>query len=245
MAADLFVVAAYGQILSRDLLSIPRLGALNVHASLLPKYRGAAPVAYAVMNGDAETGVTIMQILPELDAGPILAVARTPIGPLETAGELEGRLAHLAAPLIPRVLDQLSAGAALPLLQEPALVTRAPKLRKEMGEIDWSRSARQIDCHVRAMQPWPNAETFLHSGGRPPQRLLILSVRAVSSPVGSDAPAPPGTTLRADRQGWLVQAGDAAVEILRVQPEGKRPMTAADYLRGRPVNFGDRLAPQA
>jgi methionyl-tRNA formyltransferase len=241
LSADLFVVAAYGQILSRDLLSIPRLGSINVHASLLPKYRGAAPVAYAILNGDAETGVTIMQVLPELDAGPVLAVARTPIGPQETAGELEDRLAHLAAPLVPGVLDQLATGAAAPLPQDAALVTRAPKLRKEMGAIDWSRSAAQIDCQVRAMQPWPHAYSFLHAAGRPPQRLLILSVRAIPKPDQAEAAASAGATLRADAQGWFVRCGDGAIEILRVQPEGKRPMTAAEFLRGRPVAPGDRL----
>src|SRR5262249_46016647 len=141
---DLLVVAAYGQILSPQLLAIPRLAAINVHASLLPKYRGAAPVAYAILNGDSETGVSIIQVLPQLDAGPILAVARTPIGAQETAGELEERLARLAVDLVPGVIEQFAAGAVRPLPQTESLVTRAPKLKKQMGAIDWTSPAARI-----------------------------------------------------------------------------------------------------
>jgi methionyl-tRNA formyltransferase len=238
---DLLVVAAYGQILSPELLGIPRHGSINVHASLLPKYRGAAPVAYAILNGDSETGVSIIQVLPQLDAGPILAVARTPIGAQETAGQLEARLARLAVDLLPGVIEQFAAGAVHPLLQTEALVTRAPKLKKQMGAIDWTASAAHIDCHIRAMQPWPNPYTFLHSAGKPPQRLLILAVRPLP-----DAPiqAAPGTPLGTDRQHLVVQAGTGAVEILQIQPEGKRSMTAADFLRGRQVDSADRFGPE-
>jgi methionyl-tRNA formyltransferase len=239
--ADLLVVAAYGQILSPDLLKIPRLGATNVHASLLPKYRGAAPVAYAILNGDAETGVSIIQVLPRLDAGPILAVARTPIGPQETAGSLEDRLARLAVEVLPGVIEQFAAGALQPLPQTEALVIRAPKLKKQMGAIDWSRSAAQVDCQIRAMQPWPNPSTYLHSPGKAPQRLLILEVR----PAG-DAPGKPaqGTLVSPDRDRLLVQTGDGAVEIVKIQPEGKRPMSAADFLRGRRLTPDDRFGPE-
>ena len=163
LEADLFVVAAYGQILSPELLSIPRLGSINVHASLLPKYRGAAPVAFAILNGDAETGVSIIQVLPQLDAGPIFAVARTPIGAEETAGQLEDRLARLAVEIVPGVIERISSGVMCPLVQAETLATRAPKLKKEMGAIDWTKSAAQVDWQIRAMQPWPNPYTFLHS----------------------------------------------------------------------------------
>jgi methionyl-tRNA formyltransferase len=236
---DLLVVAAYGQILPPELLGIPRLGTINVHASLLPKYRGAAPVAYAILNGDAETGVSIIQVLPQLDAGPILAVARTPIAPQETAGELEDRLARLAVDLLPGVIEQFASGSLHPLPQDDALVTRAPKIKKPMGEIDWTRRADQIDCHVRAMQPWPNPFTFLHSPGKPPQRLLVLAVKPV--PEISAAGAAPGTPISPDKSRLIVQTASGAVEILEIQPEGKRRMSATEFLRGRQVTADDRF----
>jgi methionyl-tRNA formyltransferase len=238
---DLLVVAAYGQILSPELLGIPRLGTINVHASLLPKYRGAAPVAYAILHGDAETGVSIIQVLPQLDAGPILAVARTPIEPQDTAGTLEDRLAHLAVALIPEVIEQFDSGSLRPLPQNESLVTRAPKIKKPMGEIDWARRADEIDCHVRAMQPWPNPFTFLHSPGKPPQRLLVLAVKFVPEVAATDGA--PGTPISVDKIRLIVQTGTGAVEILQIQPEGKRRMSAAEFLRGRPVNAGDRFGP--
>src|SRR3954447_2627483 len=139
LAPDLLVTAAYGQILSADLLSIPRLGGINLHGSILPSYRGAAPVARAIQNGDHETGVTVIRMTPRIDAGGMIAITRTPIGPDETAGELEDRLAPLGAPLIAESVDALAAGTASILPQERARVTRAPKLRKEDGRIDWSR----------------------------------------------------------------------------------------------------------
>jgi methionyl-tRNA formyltransferase len=240
---DLLVVAAYGQILSPDLLSIPRRGSINVHASLLPKYRGASPVATAILNGEMETGVSIIQILPRLDAGPILAVARTPIGQQETAGELEDRLARLAIDLVPKVIDQIAGDRVQPLPQTEALVTRAPKLKKTMGAIDWTRSAAQIDCQVRAMQPWPNPYTFFHSPGKPPLRMLILAIR----PLIDHAPGglPPGTPVLVDKEQLVIEAGQGAVEILKIQPDGKRPMTSAEFLRGRSVTASDRFGPEA
>lgn len=240
---DVFVVAAYGQILSTELLSLPRLAAINVHASLLPKYRGAAPVAYAILNGDAETGVSIIQVLPRLDAGPVLAVARTPIDPHETAGQLEDRLAELAVPLIPPVLDQLAVGKLEPVPQVEGQVTKAPKLKKEHGLIAWGRTAPQIDWHVRAMQPWPNAYTWVHSGKKPAQRVIVLEVRAGESTGGSSAA--PGEIVRADKHGLWVQTGSGVLEIIRIQPDGKRQMSATDYLRGAALQPGDRLGPQA
>lgn len=243
LRADVFVVAAYGQILSPELLGIPRLAAINVHASLLPRHRGAAPVAYAILKGDAETGVSIIQILPQLDAGPILAVARTSIGPRETAGQLEDRLAELSSPLVPEVLGQLAGGKTTPILQAAAQVTRAPKLKKEMGAIDWSQTARQIDCHVRAMQPWPNACTFLHARGKPPLRLLVLEVAPSAVRCGDAANDRPGAVVPSGGGRWLARCGDGAIELLRLQPEGKRPMSAAEFFRGRVIETGDYLAP--
>jgi methionyl-tRNA formyltransferase len=241
LKADLFVVAAYGQILSNELLSIPRLGSINVHASLLPKYRGAAPVAFAILNGDAETGVCIIQVLPQLDAGPVFAVARTPIGAEETAGQLEDRLARLAVELVPGVIEKISSGAAYPVPQAEALATRAPKLKKQMGSIDWTQSAAQVDWQIRALQPWPNPYTFLHSAGKPPQRLLVLAVRPLAE---SHSAVPPGTPTSVDKDRLVVQAGTGSVEILRIQPEGKRPMTIAEFLRGRLVTPNDVFGPE-
>jgi methionyl-tRNA formyltransferase len=241
LAADVFVVAAYGQILSPELLSIPRLGTINVHASLLPKYRGAAPVAFAILNGDAESGVSIIQVVPQLDAGPIFAVARTPIGPEETAGQLEDRLAKLAVDLVPGVIENISSGAVRPLPQSEALATRAPKLKKKMGAIDWAKSAVDVDWQIRAMQPWPNPYTYLHAPGKPPQRLLILAVHPLAEPGGE---APPGTPMTIEKERLVVQTGQGAVEVLRIQPEGKRPMTIAEFLRGRVVTPNDHFGPE-
>ena len=179
--ADLAVVAAYGQILSGEVIRTPRRGCINVHASLLPKYRGAAPVLYAVLNGDAETGVTVFQIEPKLDAGMILGTVAMPIGPQETTGELEERLAELAVPLTLRVIDEIEAGTTTPVPQDPAQVTRAPSLKKSFGRVDWSKSAVQIANHVRAMQPWPTAFTFLEQPGKPPLRIILTEVKPLET----------------------------------------------------------------
>ncbi|MGE0374121.1 MAG: methionyl-tRNA formyltransferase [Planctomycetaceae bacterium] len=239
--ADLFVVAAYGQILSAELLAIPSWGAINVHASLLPAYRGAAPIVYAVWNGDAQTGVSIFRIRPKLDAGPVLGMVSTPIGPKETAGDLEARLAAIAPQLTLDVINQLESGTAAEIAQDASRVTTAPRLRKEQGEIDWSRPSQAVACHLRAMQPWPKPFTFLHSEGHPPLRLLILD----AEPVGAGgADAPPGTLVAADETaGLLVRTGDGTVRVHCLQPAGKRPMTAAEFLRGRPLHIGDKFGP--
>ncbi|MCA9055286.1 MAG: methionyl-tRNA formyltransferase [Planctomycetaceae bacterium] len=237
--ADLFVVAAYGQILSAELLSIPPRGAFNLHASLLPKYRGAAPIQYAVWKGEEETGVSIFRIEPKLDAGPILGVVRTPIGSDETSGDLETRLAELAAPLTLQVLSQIESDTTTTVMQDISAVTRAPKLQKTRGLVNWSRTAAQIDCQIRAMQPWPMPYTFLHAEGRPVQRLLILQIRPtdgssdLSTIAGEVLPSPPGRLF--------VRCGDGAVEVLRLQPAGKRAMAAEEFLRGHAVPSGARF----
>jgi methionyl-tRNA formyltransferase len=238
---DLCVVAAYGQILRPQLLEIPRRGAINVHASLLPKYRGAAPIQYAILNGETETGVTIFQIEPKLDAGPILGMVKTPIGPKETAGELEARLADLAAPLTRDVIAGIEAGTIEPVPQNPAQATKAPRLKKEQGAIDWTKPAAAVACHVRAMQPWPTPYTFLEQPGRPPLRLILLDVEPCEPVPDSPGDAEPGTVLTADGHRLVVRTGEGAVEILELRPEGKRAMTAAEFLRGHRLEPGDRL----
>lgn len=234
---DLCVVAAYGQILSSELLSIPRLGAINVHASLLPKYRGAAPIQYAVLEGEAETGITIFQIVRALDAGPVLGTVATSIGPHESAGDLELRLAQLSVPVTLDVIEQLDRGTARPLPQDDAQATLAPKISKEFGRIDWSRSATAIECHVRAMQPWPRSFSHLQHGDAKPLRLIVNSVQ----PLEAADSAAPGTILIAEGQRLVVQTGAGALQILTLQPEGKRPMSAEDFLHGHAVQVGDRL----
>jgi methionyl-tRNA formyltransferase len=182
---DLLVVAAYGQILSRDVLGVPPLGGINVHGSLLPKYRGAAPVAWAILRGETRTGVTIIRMTTGLDAGDMLAQEAIDIGPEETAGEVEARLAPLGARLALEVIDRLRQGPVVGVKQELSLVTKAPKLKKEQGLIDWSQSADQVCRQIRAMQPWPTAYAFLHELPTPaetaPLRVQIL--RATPEPL--------------------------------------------------------------
>src|SRR5262245_7109397 len=172
LAPDLLVVAAYGQILSKEVLNIPTQGAINVHGSLLPKYRGAAPIAHAILNGETETGVTIIGMSAGLDAGDMLAKAAIPIGD-ETAGELEGKLAPVGAKLALETIARLKAGPIAGEKQDPKLVTKAPKLTKEMGLIDWSRPAERVCRQIRAMQPWPTAHTYLYRAGKETMRLIV------------------------------------------------------------------------
>ena len=240
--ADLFVVAAYGQILSAELLEIPRLGAMNLHGSLLPKYRGAAPVQYAVLNGESESGVTIFQIEPKLDAGPILGMVRTDIGAKETSGQLHDRLAELAAPLTLEVLSGLAAGTLQGTSQDASEVSRAPKIRKEQGVIDWSKLSKEIGWHVRAMQPWPMPYTFLLSASKDPMRVLITDVELVDEHQFESAKSlDPGEIAQHDSMIY-VGTGDSLIEVTEIQPAGKRRMTAEEFARGHNLN-GCRFGP--
>jgi len=236
--ADLFIVAAYGQLLKPALLAIPRLGAFNLHGSLLPRHRGAAPVQYSIWKGDRDTGVTIFQIEPALDSGPVVGRVATQIGAKETSGELMLRLAELSAPLTLDVVCQLEDGSAVfePQIHDQA--TLAPRIRKEEGVIDWSRSAGEIDCHVRAMQPWPKAGTWLHSGDTS-LRCILPNVNPVDSP--SNATAEPGMVLEAGKR-LIVATGSDALEILRIQPQGKPAMPASAFLNGYRVADGARFS---
>ncbi len=239
--ADLFVVAAYGQILSPELLAIPPLGAINLHASLLPRHRGAAPVHHAIWAGDTETGVTIFKIEPRVDAGPIIAARGLTIRSEETAGELEARLAELAAPLTLEVLRQLESGTAEFRPQDATRATRAPRLKKEHGRIDWTQPADRIARQIRALQPWPRAYTYLIGSARP-VRVILLAARAVeAAPSLPTAPVAPGTILPTRDDRLLVQTGRGVLEILRLQPEGRRPMGAADFVHGYRIQGGERF----
>ncbi len=243
---DLLVVAAYGQILSKDVLGAVPLGGINVHASLLPKYRGAAPVAWAVYHGETKTGVTIIKMSVHLDAGDMLAQEALDIGPEETAGELEARLAPLGARLAVQVVEQIAAGTAHGAKQDPAQVTKAPKLKKEHGLIDWSRPAAAVCNQVRAMQPWPTAYTYRHRPGQAaPTRVLIARATPLTGADGATGTPGAAVSLPGEAFRLVVQAGqNSLVEIHELQPAGKRRMAAADYLRGHPVQPGDYFGPE-
>ncbi|RME70586.1 MAG: methionyl-tRNA formyltransferase, partial [Planctomycetota bacterium] len=240
---DVGVVVAYGQILPRRLLDLPRLGCVNVHASLLPRWRGAAPVQRAIAAGDRESGVTIQRMVERLDAGPVLATVRTAIEPRETAEQLLARLAPLGAEALLETLPRLARGEVEPIEQDEAQASYAPVLRKAEGAIDWTASAAAIDRHVRAMTPWPRAFTFLHREAARPERLVVheLGGRLDELP-GAPPDAAPGTIGEHAGAPW-VRCGDGWVALERLQPAGKRPMDAAAWWRGRPARPGDRLGP--
>ena len=243
---DLMVVAAYGQILSKDVLAVPPHGGINVHASLLPKYRGAAPIAWAIYHGEKQTGVTIIRMSIYLDAGEMLAQEAIDIGPEETAGELEARLAPLGAKLALQVIGQIEAGMAVGIKQDKSQATKAPKLTKDHGLIDWRRGPIDVCNHFRAMQPWPTAYTFVHRQGQAPLRVIVIKARKpVVCPSGPHHPSP-GTPLTLEaKDGLCVATGaNGAIEIVEVQPAGKRRMTAAEFLRGHPLQPGDRFGPE-
>jgi methionyl-tRNA formyltransferase len=232
---DLGVVAAYGKILPERLLSIPRLGLINVHASLLPAYRGAAPVHRAILDGQRETGLTIMRVVRELDAGPMMASVRRAIGPDETSVELERALAELGAPLLIQVADALEAGAVPEVPQDHERATYAPKIEKAEGIADWSIPARRFHDRIRGLQPWPLVSATLDG-----RRCLLH--RSTVTDIRSDSPG--GTIVEAAGDSLLVACGDGGVlRILALQPEGRRVMTAREWLAGHAVGPGARFAP--
>lgn len=235
---DLLVVAAYGQILSHDVLAVAGQGGINVHASLLPKYRGAAPIAWAIYHGETQTGVSIIKMSIHLDAGDVLLQEALTIGPEETAGELEERLAPLGARLSLEVIRRMTEGPVPGIKQDKSQATKAPKLTKEHGLIDWSRPAQAVCNQIRAMNPSPTAFTFLHEKDQPPARWIVHRARPVSP-----APPPlPHPGSLAEGGGRIVaQTGEGMVEIVELQPAGKKRMTAGDFLRGHPLPADARL----
>jgi methionyl-tRNA formyltransferase len=237
---DLLVVAAYGQILSRDVLAVAAQGGINVHASLLPKYRGAAPIAWAIFNGEKETGVTIIRMSTALDAGDMLAQQTVAIGPEETAGELEARLAPLGAHLALAIIEEIAAGRCRGTPQDKSQATKAPKLIKEHGLVDWTRPARGVCDQIRAMQPWPTAYTFLYGPKERPARLLVFRARVVpDARLASHGPQAGLVRLVPGNPRLCVETGAGdEVEILELQPAGKRRMTATDFLRGHAIENG-------
>jgi methionyl-tRNA formyltransferase len=237
--ADLGVVAAYGKILPGSLLHVPPLGMINVHASLLPAYRGAAPVHRAVMAGDTETGVTIMRVVEALDAGPVLAVARRGIGPEETSDEVERDLAMLGGRLLVSVVDALADGTVDETPQDDSRASYAPRLKKEEGLIDWTWPADRIHNLVRGLRGWPNAYTFVRRA-----RLIVLRSSLATTGVPLSLPltrAAPGTTVLASHGDLIVQTGSGPIRLVEIQAEGKRPMLVREYLAGHKVAAGDRF----
>ena len=239
LGVDLLVVADFGQILSPACLGAARLGGVNLHGSLLPKYRGAAPVAAAILAGDAESGVTAIRMSPRMDAGDLLDTATTPIGPDETAGELEARLALLAADLAADIVARFAVGPVEGRPQDVSHATKAPKLSKEDGRVRWDGSPQQVHDQVRAMQPWPGAFCDWSRGDSPPQRLLILKTTPRPDHVGGC----PGTIVESSGH-LIVAAATGAEEILALQPAGKNAMPAAAFLRGQRMPIGTNLGSQ-
>jgi methionyl-tRNA formyltransferase len=232
LAPEAIAVAAYGKILPKALLDLPARGAINVHGSLLPRHRGAAPIQRALLAGDATTGITIMQMNERMDAGDVLLQEETPIRGDDTSASLGERLAEIGARLLVLALDRLERGELVAQPQNEAHATLAPMVRKEEGEIDWSRPGAEIERAVRAFTPWPSAYTRLHG------KLLKVHRAAVSSTM---PPAAPGTVVRAAGGDLEVATGDGLLRLLEVQLEGKRRLAARDFLAGQPIREGDTL----
>jgi methionyl-tRNA formyltransferase len=228
LAPELVVVAAYGRILPDEILNLPPVGCINVHSSLLPKYRGAAPINWAVVNGEEETGVTIMHMASELDAGDIICQVSTPIGPEESVETVHDRLAQLGGGLLVEAVAQLGAGTAQRTPQDPAQVTYAPMLSRALSPIDWNQSAQSIHNKIRGLSPWPAASTDAISGD---------SMKLYASNVtGEQTAQRPGTVVAAGKQGIDVACGDGTVlRVTQLQAAGGKRMSAADYLRGHPI----------
>lgn len=233
-AFDLGVVAAYGKILPEWLLALPPLGLINVHASLLPAYRGASPIHRAVMNGDLRTGVTIMRVVKALDAGAMLAKATVPIGPDDRTDDVERVLADIGGRLLVETVDRLAAGPIQESAQDESLVTYAPRLTKEEGLIDWTRAARDIHNQIRALHPWPHAYTYGPFGR------LILHRSAADE--ASAANEPPGTILASTSGDELrVATGSGVLRVLELQAEGGKTLPARTFLAGHPLPPGTTL----
>jgi len=236
---DLLLVAAYGQILKCRLLDVPPYGAINLHGSLLPKYRGAAPINWAVINGETETGLSVIEMIEQMDAGDILGQRATPIGPDETAGEVHDRLAELGARLVTEIVREIPLDEVARRRQNETQATYAPRLKKHDGRIDWARPAPDVYNQIRGVTPWPAAFTFLPAGGRK-SPLRVVVDRAARLPA-APRKAEPGEVVSADAEGIDVACARGAVRIVELTPAGKRAMTAADFLNGHPLERGDRF----
>jgi methionyl-tRNA formyltransferase len=237
LRADVFVVVAYGQILPRAVLDIPKLACLNIHASLLPRHRGAAPIQAAIRDGDAETGVTIMWMDEGLDTGEILLMEKCPISPEDTGGSLHDKLAVLAPGALTRALELMAQGTAPRTPQDHTSATHVRKLEREDGHVDWSRSAVEIERTVRAFNPWPGTFCLLPAANGSPLQLKIH--RAAVVPHGEACPL--GGTIVSSSNNLLVSCGTGVLELLEVQLESKKRMPASEFLRGMKLEAGMRL----
>jgi methionyl-tRNA formyltransferase len=238
---DLLMVCDYGQILSPACLSVPPLGGINLHASLLPKYRGAAPINWAILKGETETGVTVIHMTPLLDGGPCVAIRKTPIGAEETTAELEPRLAELGVAAVFEAIDLLSHWdrvSPVGVVQDQTLATKAPRLKKTSGVVKWERTATDIVNQVRGLKPWPGTHTsWLRADGEPLR--LILDKVSLAAEITTDAP--PGTVVAVTNDRLCVATGDGVLSLDRVQPAGKRVLSAAEFLNGYRVQAGEKL----
>ena len=231
LAPDLCVTAAFGQILSQAVLDVPPLGTINVHASLLPRHRGSAPINWAILQGDKEAGVTTMMTARGIDNGDMLLRATTPIAPGETAGELTERLSVMGASLLIDTLQALEAGTLTRIPQDESAMTYDPMLNKDMGVLDWTRPAAEIVNRIHGLNPWPGCTTPYEG-----QRLKLLRAEA------ADGAGQPGEILTADPKGGLmIAAGEGAVRVTQMQAPGGKPMNPKDYLRGHPMAVGTVL----
>ena len=231
LAPDIVVTAAFGQILSQALLDVPKMGTVNVHASLLPAYRGAAPINWCILNGETKTGVTTMLTDAGVDTGAMLLRRETDIGEVETAAELSVRLSQLGAELLIETLKGYIAGEIAPIPQDERLASRQPMLKKEMGLIDWTRSAKEIACQARGLDPWPSAYTDYLGG-------TLKIYRAC--PVEGEGD--PGTVLRSSaKEGLFVACGEGALEVLEMQAPGGKRMSARAYLAGKKIEPGTKF----
>lgn len=244
LEADLFVVCDYGQILSNEALAAARLGGINLHGSLLPKYRGAAPIHWAIYNGDTTTGVTIIHMTAKLDGGPCLTKAELEIGPLETTEQLEPRLAELGVGCVMTAVEMLERWdqqSPIGTVQDRHAATKAPRLKRSDGQIDFSRSATDIVNQIRAFQPWPGTFTSWTPEGKNPLRLIIHQAQAIDQPTVTTGAAEPGEVVMVDKENLVIQTGSGQLSLITVQPAGKKPMEIADYLRGNPPTVGSKM----
>jgi len=230
LAPDVAVVAAYGKILPPELLAVPRMGCVNVHGSLLPRWRGAAPIQWSIASGDPTTGVCLMLLEAGLDTGPVFARREVPIGPADTGGSMHDTLAKLGADLLRDELLPYLRGERAPVPQDHAQATHAKMLEKEDGRLDFTRPARELEARLRAFTPWPGAYTTLEG--------KLLKVLAVQIGTGRGTP---GEVIATGAEGIEVACGEGSLRLLQILPEGKRAMAAAQYLAGRPLALGTRL----
>ncbi|MDD3816142.1 MAG: methionyl-tRNA formyltransferase [Desulfocapsaceae bacterium] len=233
--ADLIIVAAYGRMLPASILELPRLGCINIHGSLLPRHRGAAPIQWAVIKGDSQAGVTIMQMDVGMDTGDILLPAAIPVAEDETAGSLFHKLAELGGTTLLQALDLLRQDKLIPIRQDHSLATEAPPLTKEDGRLDWNRPAAELHCLIRGLDPWPGAYSFIDG-----QRFRFFAPEIIHK----ECRQAPGTLILADHQGLLIATAQDSLLIKEIQPEGKKRMTVESYLCGHPLAPGLQLTRQ-